>query len=60
MSPIACGCSKNKVNAAGVAVQAGTYRVIVGERQVYESSSGSAAETVAARFDGAKVLAPGE
>lgn len=61
MIPIGCGCgNKSRATAEGVAQVSGTYRVVVNERQVYESSSQTAADTVAARFDGAKVLAPGE
>lgn len=56
-----CNCgSKNRTTAAGVAVVSGTYRVMVGERKVYESTNKDAADTVAARFVSAIVLAPGE
>lgn len=56
-----CACNKRRaVSANGTPAPAGTYRVYVGTRKVYETSNGSAAETVAGRFDGARVLAPGE
>lgn len=54
-----CGCSKNRATAAGAA-QSGTYRVQVNGRQVYESSSKDAADSVAARFEDAVILAPGQ
>ena len=57
---MACNCAKNRTTAAGVAAVSGTYRVMVSGRKVYESSSKAAADTVAARFDAATVLAPGE
>ena len=56
-----CNCgNKNRATAAGVATVAGTYRVMVNGRQVYETSSSSAADSVAERFDSAKILKPGE
>lgn len=58
---MACGCqNKGRATAAGVPVGAGTYRVRVSGRQVYESSSKEAADAVAGRFDKAEILAPGE
>jgi hypothetical protein len=58
-----CNCgSRNRARAAGagkVAPPAGTYRVMVGTRQVYESANESSATQVAARFADARVLAPG-
>ena len=60
MITIACGCNKNKAAVInGEVVQPGTYRVIVNGNQVYESSNKDAADTVAARFSNATVLAPG-
>lgn len=56
---MACGCNKGRATAAGVAVGAGTYRVIVSGRQVYESSSSDAADAVASRFQDATILPPG-
>lgn len=56
-----CNCgNKNRATASGVAAVSGTYRVMVSGRQVYESTNESAADTVAARFDNARILAPGE
>lgn len=57
---MACGCSKNRVTASGVAAAVGTYRVMVNGRKVYESTNESAALTVADRFENALVLKPGE
>lgn len=58
---MACGCNKRRAAGAdGVAPVAGTYRVIANGRQVYETSSKSAADTVAERFSDAVILAPGE
>lgn len=57
---MACGCNKNRAGAAGTATQAGTYRVMVNGRQVYESHNGDAADSVAARFQDATVLRPGQ
>jgi hypothetical protein len=55
---MACGCSKrNGVTTSGT--PAGTYRVIVSGRQVYESADQKAADTVAERFANATVLPPG-
>lgn len=59
-----CNCgSKNRALAAGASGAPGkpsTYRVMVGERKVYETSNQVAANTVAERFSGASILAPGE
>lgn len=63
---MACGCSKNRVAKDGTEVTpSGTYRVYTsnpkgGTRKVYETTSSATAATVAARFAGAKVYAPGE
>lgn len=57
---MACGCNKGRAGGTAIAAQPGTYRVQVAGRQVYESSNKVAAETVAGRFDDAKILAPGE
>ena len=60
---MACNCGRNRAARTGTAtasVLPGTYRVIVNEKQVYESSNPVAAETVAARFAGASILKPGE
>lgn len=58
---MACNCGRNRTRAqAGTTVTAGTYRVMVNGRQVYESANKDAAGTVASRFDSAKILAPGE
>lgn len=59
---MACACSKNRARATGTGTPApsGTYRVMVNGRKVYETSNGSAADTVAARFASATILAPGE
>jgi hypothetical protein len=48
------------MTAAGEAVQAGTYRVRVNGRQVYESSNGGASDAVATRFTVAEILAYGD
>jgi hypothetical protein len=56
-----CACNKNRATASGVAAVAGTYRVLgPNGRKVYETTNGDAAKAVAARFDNATVLAPGE
>ncbi|QBZ73498.1 hypothetical protein SEA_MISCHIEF19_13 [Streptomyces phage Mischief19] len=57
-----CGCNKGAAikTADGKILTPGTYRVLVGENIVYESSQQSAAQTVADRFNDAKILAPGE
>ena len=61
MSTIACACSKNRATtAAGSTAVAGTYRVMVGDRKVYESTNEAAAQTVAGRFADAVILAPGQ
>lgn len=59
---MACApCNKRRAAAeAAASVTPGTYRVMVGGRQVYESTNESAAQTVADRFDNAVVLKPGE
>lgn len=58
---MACACNRNRATASGAATAtAGTYRVMVNGRTVYESSSSSAANSVASRFDNATILAPGE
>ena len=56
---MACGC-KGRAAVGGGTVTAGTYRVIVSGRQVYESSNKDAADAVAGRFASAQILAPGE
>lgn len=56
---MACGCQKGRTSGGTTAVS-GTYRVMVNGRQVYESSSSTAADTVAARFSDATILKPGE
>lgn len=60
---MACGCSKNRAGVSGTATVSGTYRVLVGGRQVYESSSQEAADLIAGRFKDAgtavEILAPG-
>jgi hypothetical protein len=56
-----CNCNKtNKVAGKSSTTGPNTYRVIVGGRQVYESSNETAASTVASRFDNATVLEPGK
>ncbi|AMD42754.1 hypothetical protein SEA_XKCD426_13 [Streptomyces phage Xkcd426] len=57
---MACACAKNRATASGTATVSGTYRVMVGTRKVYETTNESAANTVAERFSGATILAPGE
>ncbi len=60
---MACGCAGRnggQAESAQFAASAGTYRVRVNDRQVYESSSKDAADAVASRFDNAEILAPGE
>lgn len=57
---MACGCQKNRAGAAGANGTPGTYRVMVGDRVVYQSSSQESAAVVASRFDNATILAPGE
>ena len=57
-----CNCgNKNRAGASATAsAVAGTYRVMVNGRKVYESTNGNAAGSVAERFDNATILAPGE
>jgi hypothetical protein len=55
---VACNCNKGRIAAASTPT--GTYRVMVNNRQVYESSSETAAQSVADRFDNATILSPGE
>lgn len=57
-----CNCgNKNRAASSGGATQpAGTFRVIVNSRQVYETTNEQAAKSVAARFDNPKILKPGE
>lgn len=58
---MACGCSKNRAAASGkTGAVSGTYRVYAGGRKVYETTDPKAAGTVAAKFQDATVLAPGE
>lgn len=57
---MACACGRNRATATATATTAGTYRVMVSGRTVYESTNKSAADTVAARFDNATILTPGE
>ncbi len=57
MVAIACGCNKARGASGGVS-NSGTYRVMVGGRQVYESSSKDAADAVASRFATAEILNP--
>lgn len=61
MIPIACGCNKARAASAGgsTGTLSGTYRVFVNGKQVYESSSKEAADTVAARFETATIYEPG-
>lgn len=56
---MACGCNKSRGAAGLTAASAGTYRVMVSGRQVYESSSKEAADAVAGRFQDATILPPG-
>lgn len=61
MITIACNCSKNRAAAAaGSTGPAGTFRVMVNGRKVYESTNETAANLVAERFSDATVLAPGQ
>lgn len=58
-----CNCGKNRTVSGGgpsAAGTPGTYRVMVGTRKVYETTNPAAADTVAARFNGANILKPGE
>lgn len=57
---MACACNKNRATASGAGTVPGTYRVMVNGKKAYETTNPSAAETVAARFDKAVVLAPGQ
>jgi len=57
---MACACKNRNRTTAGTATVEGTYRVMAGDRKVYESSSESAAQQVAARFSDARVLSPGQ
>lgn len=57
---MACACSKNRTASAGSTAPAGTYRVMVNDRKVYESTNEAAAQAVAGRFASATVLAPGQ
>ena len=55
---MACGC-KGRSSASGtMTASAGTFRVMVSERQVYESSNVDAATTVGGRFQSAEILTP--
>lgn len=57
---MACGCANKRNSGSGLtAASAGTYRVMVSGRQVYESSSKEAADAVAGRFQDSTILAPG-
>ena len=60
MIPIACNCGKNRASAgrSSTTVQ-GTYRVMVNDRQVYESHDDKAAQEVADRFNRANEGKPG-
>lgn len=59
-----CGCNKNR-GGVGTAATGGTYRVLVSGKQIYESSSKTAADAVADRFKDAQgnplatILPPG-
>lgn len=55
-----CNCGKNRATASGTAAISGTYRVMAGGKQVYESTSQDAAEAVAARFSDAAIVPPGK
>lgn len=56
-----CNCgNKNRATASGAPAVAGTFRVMVNGRKVYESTNGAAADAVAERFDSATILKPGE
>lgn len=57
---MACACSKNRLSASAAAAVSGTYRVMVGDRKVYETTNQVAAQSVADRFDNPRILAPGE
>lgn len=59
------GCTPCQKRAAARAARQpgavpGTFRVMVAGKKVYEASQKQAAETVAERFKGATILAPGE
>lgn len=60
MIPIGCACNKNRASGGSTATVSGTYRVMVGDRKVYETTNPTAADTVAAKFNDARILAPGE
>lgn len=55
-----CACNKNRAASGGTVQRAGTFRVMVNGRQVYESTNGEAAKSVAIRFDNATILEPGQ
>jgi hypothetical protein len=58
---LGCNCgNKNRVPGSNSVTVPGTFRVMVGGKQVYESSNKTAADAVAARFDNATILNPGE
>jgi hypothetical protein len=58
-----CACNKNRGTASAVAAAvAGTYRVYVNGRKVYETTSSSAANTLMGKYAPgvATIYAPGE
>ena len=54
-----CNCGKNRATASGTAAISGTYQVMAGGKKVYESTSQDAAKAVAARFNDATIIPPG-
>lgn len=65
MITIPCACTKNRARGDGSKPPpAGTYRVMVDGRKVYETTNKASADGVAAKFDSkrtdVRVLAPGE
>lgn len=55
-----CGCNKRRAAAGGTATVPGTFRVVVNNRTVYETTDSVAADLVADRYDGATILKPGQ
>jgi hypothetical protein len=58
---LGCNCGKkNRTPGSNSVTVPGTFRVMVNGRQVYESGNKVVADEMAARFDNAIILNPGE
>jgi hypothetical protein len=56
-----CNCgSKSRATASGTAAVSGTFRVMVNDHKVYETTNATAADQVASRYKNATILKPGE